>query len=352
MTRPRVNLGFDRFSGLYMWAVFLIVFAIWTPQLFLTSGTLHSVASAQAIDAIVAIAVLIPMAAGHFDLSVGVTVNLAAILVTTLQTNHHWSMWPAIGATVAVSMLIGVVNGLLVVRFRIGSFIATLGMASIITAVMSIVTNQTQPLPVDSQSWLNLTQTQVGGFQIVVLYLVVIAVVVWWALTRTPIGRYLYATGGNADAARLSGVRTGKWTFLSMVACSTLCGVAGVLYASLYGPDLTFGQALLLPAFAAVFLGSTQLTPGRVNVWGTLIALYALATGIKGLQLVTGVQWLPDMFNGIALLVAVGFAVWRQDVGGRPSRWRRRPSAAEPATEAAVLPVVEEQAFSLTGEAS
>jgi ribose transport system permease protein len=88
--------------------------------------------------------------------------------------------------------------------------------------------------------------------------------------------------------------------------------VAGVFYGSQSGPSLTFGASLLLPAFAAVFLGSTQLQPGRYNRWGTLLAVYVLATGFTGLQLVTGVQWLNDMFNGVALLVAVSFAVWRQ----------------------------------------
>jgi ribose transport system permease protein len=131
------------------------------------------------------------------------------------------------------------------------------------------------------------------------------------------VGRYVYATGGNPEAARLAGIRTTTWTWLSLIVSATLCGVAGVLYASLSGPSLTFGGALLLPAFAAVFLGSTQLRPGRLNIWGTLIALYVLATGIKGLQLVTGVQWLADMFNGVAVITAVSFAVWRQRRAGR-----------------------------------
>jgi len=96
---------------------------------------------------------------------------------------------------------------------------------------------------------------------------------------------------------------------------------AGVFYASQNGPSLTFGPSLLLPAFAAVFLGSTQLRPGRFNVWGTLIAIYVLATGVQGLQLVTGVQWLNEMFDGVALIAAVAFAVW----GGNQVR-RAAPS--------------------------
>jgi ribose transport system permease protein len=111
-----------------------------------------------------------------------------------------------------------------------------------------------------------------------------------------------------------------------------ISGVAGVLYSSQNGPSLTFGSALLLPAFAAAFLGSTQLFPGRFNVWGLFIAVFVLATGVQGLQFVTGVQWLSDMFNGIALLAAVGFAASRQ--GLRPRRRKREVtpgSGQEPA---------------------
>ena len=119
----------------------------------------------------------------------------------------------------------------------------------------------------------------------------------------------------------------GRWTWLSLIASSTICGAAGVLYASLSGPSLEFGAGLLLPAYAAAFLGSTQLQPGRFNVWGTVIAVYVLATGVKGLQLVTSVQWLSDMFNGVALIAAVAFAVWRQRRAGEARRLRLRSDA-------------------------
>jgi ribose transport system permease protein len=122
----------------------------------------------------------------------------------------------------------------------------------------------------------------------------------------------MYATGGNGVAARLSGVRVGGWTWLSLIFSGTVAGLAGVLFSSQSGPSLTFGPALLLPAYAAAFLGSTQLRPGRFNVWGTVLAVYVLATGVFGVQLITSVQWLNDMFNGVALIVAVSFAVWRQ----------------------------------------
>jgi ribose transport system permease protein len=310
------SLGADRFSGLYAGALFILIFGIWTPSTFLTSATLHSIASDQAIYAIVALALLIPLTTGNFDLTIGAVANLAVVL-SIILLNHGWSLWSAILVTIAISALVGVVNGFIVVVLRVSSFIATLGMATVILAVQEIVTGGQQPLPPVSATWANLTQHLVFGFQVIVFYVIALVFFLWWVLDHTPLGRYFYAIGSNAEASRLAGIAVGRWVWLSLIASSTLCGVAGVLYASLTGPSLTVGGSLLLPAFAAVFLGSTQLDPGRVNAWGTLIALYVLGIGVTGLQLVTGVQWLNDMFSGVALLATVSFATWRQRAATR-----------------------------------
>jgi ribose transport system permease protein len=303
-----VNFGLDRFSGLYLLGIFILVFGIWTPNLFLSIDTVHSIASQQAVVGIIALGLLIPTAAGAYDLSIGANVNLVAVLVSVLQTQNGILMWWAILMGIGAGLLVGIVNGFIVVKLKVNPFIATLGTATLVGAVQTIVSGGSQPYPPVSEEWTNLTQLQVGGFQIVVLYLIVIAVLVWWLLDGTPAGRYIYAVGNNPEAARLSGVAVGKWTWIALALSGMLGGVAGVLYASLSGPSLTFGAALLLPAFAAVFLGSTQLYPGRFNVWGTLIAIYVLAVGVQGLQFVTSVQWLSAMFNGLALILAVAVA--------------------------------------------
>jgi ribose transport system permease protein len=306
------TLGLDRFSGLYLWAIFIVVFGVWEPSLFLTSSTLHTIASSQAVAAMLSLGLVVALVCGVYDLSIGATANLTALVVTLLQTSKGMDMWVAIALSLLVGAAIGGINAFIVVKLRVNSFIATLGMTTIIGAVQTIVTNGSQPAPPISSSWANLTQVQVGGFQIILVYLVVIAVVLWWMLEHTPAGRYMYAVGSNRDAARLSGVRVDRWSALSLVMSASISGLAGVLFASSAGPSLTFGPALLLPAFAAAFLGSTQLKPGRFNVWGTLLAVYVLATGETGLGFVTGAQWLSDMFNGVALIVAVSLATWRQ----------------------------------------
>ena len=318
------RLQFDRFAGVYLWLTFIVVFGAWKPDLFLTTATLHSVASANAATALLALAVLIPLCAGQYDLSAGATMNLSTVVAVWLQTNRDVSMTTAIAVAVATGVGIGALNGLIVVRFKVNSFIATLAMSSIVLAVQAMIVGATQPIPPNSEAWFQITTNTILGFQVIVVYVLVAALAVWWLLTRMTAGRYIYAVGSNTDAARLAGVPVGRHVVLSFVLSGLIAGVGGVLYGSLYGPSLTYGSALLLPAFAAAFLGSVLLR-GRFNVWGTVAAVYILATGIQGLQFVTSVQWLANLFNGVVLILAVAFAMWRQTVAGA----RRAQTKAE-----------------------
>jgi ribose transport system permease protein len=333
--RGLLTVSAERYSGAYLWLALVVIFWLWIPNIFFTAATAHSIASGEAIPALVAFAILIPLAAGMYDLSVGASTNLAAVLVVVLQVNHHVNAAASVVITLLAALAIGLLNSFLIVRLRIDSFIATLGISVVLAAVQEIVTNDTQPASVTSQGWLSLTQNVFLGFQVIIVYVIVVALLIWWLLDHTPAGRYMYAIGGNQEAARLSGVRVGKWQTLALCSSSVICGLAGVLYGSQNGPSLTFGTGLLLPAFAAVFLGSTQVRPGQANIWGTVIAVILLATGVAGLQLVTGVQWLNNMFSGVALIVAVGTATWRQQAGRQQSLSRRiqrmsqDPSGAE-----------------------
>ena len=129
-------------------------------------------------------------------------------------------------------------------------------------------------------------------------------------LEHTPAGRHMFATGGNPEAARLAGVRTDRLVWMSLVASGLLGGFAGAVYSfkvGTYGPNV--GPGYLFPAIAAVFFGASQLK-GRPNVWGAMIALFALATGVKGLQLTfSGTsRYIEPLFTGLSLLAAVSLA--------------------------------------------
>lgn len=311
-------LGLDRASGVYLLVGFVVVFGALEPDRFLTEATLQSVLTQQAVVALLGLAILVPLATGVYDLSIGATINFSTVTVCVLQQDGAHGMWLSIAIAVACGALIGLVNGFIVVVLKVNSFIATLGTATVILAAQSIVSDQSQPFPPTDTRWADLTQREVLGVQAIVIYLLIIALLAWYLMANSPAGRYMYAIGGNLEAARLAGVRVGLWQGVSLIWSGTICAVAGVLYASLVGPSLTFGGTLLLPAFAAVFLGATQFTPGRFNVWGTILAIYLLATGVKGLQLVADVPWLNDMFNGAALIIAVAFAGWRHRRARKP----------------------------------
>lgn len=325
MTKSRFNFGLDRFSGLYLWAIFIVVFTFWAPKTFPKMPTVHLLASTQAVAGIIAIAVLIPMICGQFDLSVGGVANLTGLVAAEVQVKEHWSLLPTIVLAIAIGVLIGVVNGFVVVVFKVSSFIATLGMGSVLSAFAVIVTGSVEPPGVASTAWNDMTQYKIFGFQVIIYYLLAFALIAWWVIEFTPVGRHLRAAGGNPDAARLSGIRVNRLTWGSLIASGSIAGVGGILYVSLTGPSLTFGPTLLLPAFAAAFLGSTQLQPGRFNVWGSMLAIFVLATGVQGFQLVSGAQWVGDMFNGVALILAVALAASRQNSGFRLP-WRRNDS--------------------------
>ena len=301
-------LSFRNVSALYIYLVMFAVFSIWVPDTFLQWDMWKALISSQAVTAIVAIGLAIGLSAGAFDLAIGAELGFGAILVAYLLVEQDISVAPAIALTLLVGALIGAVNGLLIVKVRIESFIATLGVSSILLAMIAWVSSSQQILDLP-EGFREIGVATIFGLTLPVYLMLVVAVLGWYVLERTPLGRRIYATGGNIEAARLAGVKVSAVIVGSLVACAAIATFAGLLVSANLGTgDPTVGPAYLLPAFSAVFLGSTQFRGGRFNVWGTVVAVYVLATGVKGLQLAGAPIWIPNLFNGAALLVAVGLA--------------------------------------------
>jgi ribose transport system permease protein len=312
-------LGFRNISAVYIFVVLFVGFAIWVPTTFLEGSTWKALLDNGAVTALAAIGLVPPVAAGAFDLALGTEVGMGAILVAWLLGDHGVATAIALPATVVAGGLIGALSGLLITRARIDSFIATLGVSSVLLALISWISNDTEILGL-STSFQNIGNDEIFGVALPVYIMLAVGLVVWYVLERTPAGRRVYATGGNAQAARLAGVTTSRIIVLSLVACGAIAALAGVLVSAKIGAgDPTVGPPYLLPAFTAVFLGSTQFRGGRFNVWGAVVAVYVLATGVKGLQLAGAPTWIPDLFNGVALLLAVGLAKREARKGGQPA---------------------------------
>jgi len=323
-------------SAVYVLVLLVAVFGWLQPDTFLTSTTLASLLSDQAITALVAVGLVIPLAADLFDLSIAGAVALSAVTSASLAARHGQSTSVAITVAIAIGLGVGLFTGLLVTGIGISSFIATLGMGSILAAFANAVSAQQVIIGLPS-GFVALGSNQLFGVRWVVWIVLVIAVVVWFFLEHMPAGRHLYAIGDNLEASRLNGLRVDALRVAALAACSTIAAIAGVLATAGVGAGSSqTGPAYLLPAFAAAFLGSTQLKAGRVNVWGTVLAVYVLAVGVKGLELTGAPFWLSDFFNGAALLVSVGLAGSRMRLFKTyRSRRRQQPAPdAEPAAPA------------------
>jgi ribose transport system permease protein len=314
-----------RISVVYLLVLIIVIFSITIPDLFLSSVTLQSVASSQAVVGILAVGALLPFVAGEFDITIGANMALTVVVITWLSGEH-----PGIGVftmcviAVLLSAFVGLCNGLLVGRLGINSFIATLATSQVLVAFALYLSDNQQLLADLPDGFVDFGQGRTLGVPNGLYVTLVVALVIWYVLQWTRLGRHLYATGFNREAARLSGVRTQAVVIGSFVASGALAGVAGVVFVAQVGTfSNSIGAPLLFPAYAAVFLGATQFN-FRPNVWGTILAILTLALGVQGLQLASsaGGFWITPLFNGAALVAAVLFSRQqniRRAEGGDPS---------------------------------
>ncbi|MBX5091488.1 ABC transporter permease [Rhizobium lentis] len=308
--------------GLVILTVGLIVlFSILLPDTFPTVLNVRSIVSDKAIIALLSLAAMIPMASGRIDLTVGYGIVLWHILAISLQTAYGLP-WPAaVLIVLALGVLTGFINGLLVEVAKIDSFIATLGTGTVLYALALWHTGGRQVVGVLPEGFYALNGTMLFGLPITGFYVLLIAICMWIVLEYLPIGRYLYAIGANPKAAALNGIPVRKFVIGAFVTSGLLAALTGVLLAS----KLRIGQAsvgleYLLPALVGAFLGSTTIKPGRVNVWGTLIGVIILAVGISGIQQFGGSFFVEPLFNGVTLLIAIGIAGYAQRKRGAVRR--------------------------------
>jgi ribose transport system permease protein len=311
-----VVAGGRRFSVVYLFALIFVLFGATEPGTFITAATVKGVLGQQVIAGVLALAVLVPLVTGVFDLSAGSMLGFSLVIVNLFAEHHTMAAGPAALVAVAACMVCGAVNGVVVVKFNVNSFIATLGTSQVLLALSLLMSGNTDIAGVIPHSFQKWGQTNVLGLPIVFYYLIVLAIIVWLLLEHTVLGRRLFAVGGNEDAARLAGVPTKRLAFGTLIMSAGLSGLAGVIFAAQVGVfDASYGQALLFPAFAAVFLGATQIK-GRPNVWGTMLAVYMLAFGVQGIALkfASATYWISPLFNGVALVISVAVASRRPKV--------------------------------------
>jgi ribose transport system permease protein len=204
---------------------------------------------------------------------------------------------------------VGLLNGLLVTRIRIDSFIATLGTGTVLYGLNAWYTGGQQVLGDLPPEFLAISGN-IGIVPTPALYVLVVSLALWLVFEFLPLGRYLYVLGASPRAAELNGISAKRYVTLGFVAAGTLAAFAGVvLQSQLQVGQSSVGQEYLLPAFTAALLGATSIRPGRVNVWGTVLAVAVLAVTVAGLNQLGAPFFVEPLFNGSMLILAVGLAV-------------------------------------------
>lgn len=301
-----------RYGLLLLCIALVILFSLATPS-FASMLTLQAILSSKAKIALLALAATIPMIVGKIDLNVGFGIVLWHILAITLQVEYGFSWQMAVLTVLVISALYGLLNGILVALADIDSFVATLGSGTVLYAVALWHSGGRQIVGDLPDAFIALHHTEIGGIPIVAFYVLLVAIVLWLVTEHTPLGRCMYAVGGNPAAARLNGISVNRFTIGAFITSSVLTGFSGVLIAAEQGVgQASVGMDYLLPALVGAFLGSTTLRPGRVNVWGTVIGIAILAIGIAGIQQFGGEFWVEPLFNGATLLLSITLAGYAQ----------------------------------------
>jgi len=299
-------------QGLLLLA-FLVVIAIFftsrNPS-FLTAGNALNILSNASVIGIVSLGQVLTIISGGFDLSVSGTVPLGGVLFALL-VNRGWSVGVALVVVLGAGAVCGLVNGLVVSLARINPLIATLGTASV-TAGIALTLSGGVQIPFADPSSGVLADQPLFGVSNYVWILVGLSIVLFLVLRYTVFGRYLYAVGGNHEAARLGGIRVNGVTSSVYVISAALATLAGAVLASqLFTGSGTAGTNSGLQSITAVILGGAALSGGVGGVPGTLIGVLILGTLTNGMAILSVPSFYQTITTGVVLLLAVGVSQLR-----------------------------------------
>ena len=298
------------FGTLIVLVVFFSIFG----NNFFTWSNISGVLLSTAVIGILALGTTFVIITAGIDLSIGTGMTLAAVMTGVFITNMGVPMWLGVIGGVATGALMGLINGLNIAFLKLPPFIATLammmiaqGLALVISGVRPIYFSTSAPNFKDIA-----LGTLIPGLPNAVLITGVLAIIAFFVLGKTLLGRYTFAIGSNEEATRLSGVNTRRWLVLIYVFAGTFTGIAGVVVASrLDSAQPQLGMGYELQAIAAVIIGGTSLMGGRGSILGTVIGALIMSVLINGLRIMSiQTEW-QNVVVGIVILIAVFFDALR-----------------------------------------
>lgn len=313
--RNQVTTGLVKLRGKVgqfgiLWAfILLTIFLTAQSSAFLTTSNLLNLLNNAAPQLIIGAAATLVIIAGGFDLSVGAVFALAAVVAAKLA--------PVLGPVgallvgVLVGLVAGLVNGTVIAYGRVNSFMATLASSMVVGGIAFVITKGTVVV-VESQSYGQLGQARFLTVPIPVYVAVAFVIVMGILLARTVVGRHIYATGDNAEAASLAGVNVRRIVLLTFALSGLAAGLAGVVYSSRFqsGQADAGGIALTLAVIAAIVVGGTSIRGGEGAVWRTFVGVLFIAVIGNGFNLLQIEATYQQIVQGLIILTAVALDGW------------------------------------------
>ena len=310
--------------------VLFIAFSLATP-LFLTSDNLLNMIRNISFTGIVAVGMTYLLIAGEIDLSVGSTYGFLTMVMGILIAKQNFDPWLAMLVIIIIGMVIGLINGLIVTRIGIPAFIVTLAMLEAYRALAIVVSNQF-PVNVDpTGSFYDLTGGYIGGqFPWLIIWLAVIVLVGAPILSRTKFGAHIYATGGNPEAARNSGISI-QWvkTACFMITSGLCAVVAALLIGYLHIAAPITGTGFEFRVIGAVIVGGVALSGGRGTVYGSLMGAIIIGMITSGLVLLGFSQYWSDIVTGLLIITTGALDLYVRRAGLRSLLYFTAPQAVE-----------------------
>jgi ribose transport system permease protein len=301
-TRPTLNL---QALGIYIAAVVIfLIFGLLNPN-FLTSGNLRDIAVSASVNAIIGLGITFVIITGGIDLSVGSIASFVGIATATIMVNSGTSPFLALLAGIAIGLVCGAINGLLITKLKLPPFIATLGTMSIYQGFAYVVTNG-KPVYNIPKEFVFMLNSYIGGIPVAVILVAVLAVLCWLLLRRTVFGQNVIATGGSEETAWLSGVRVDRVKIAVYALSGVLAGIGGlVIVARINAAQTDAGSPYLLTAIASAVIGGANLMGGEGRIAGTLVGALILGALTNGLVLLNVPSFYEQIVTGLVVVIAV-----------------------------------------------
>jgi ribose transport system permease protein len=288
-----------------------LLYSLWdkTSGTFATSANFQQIASGRSVTGVLTLGILITLVSGNFDLSIGNICGLSSVMTAAAFSNWHFPLVLGLVFGVALGAAVGGMNGFLTTTLRVDPFIITLGTAAIILGFVDWYTGGQSIINGIPQPVIDFGRTKFLGIPEIAWVLVVVALLIYYLLEHTPYGRSLHAIGSNRNAARLVGIRVERTITSAFALTGAFAGVAGVLLLAQTGSgNPTIGTTFTLEALASAFLGAVSFKVGRLNVAGTLVAIFFLQVNLTGLTYAGVQNWINQVFTGLTLILAVALA--------------------------------------------